>query len=318
MKIAKECVPTPISIDTSDVEEMKAAVEAGADLILSVNATTLKQASQFATELPVVVTPTDAEGFCARGLTSKLKQLNSNLELAQSLGFSKIIADPVLTPVLTPEFTESFVAYFEFKKSNATFPTLFGAGNVTELVDCDSPGANMLLASMAFELGVSIILTTEASDKTKGSVRELSTAVKMATLAHRRNSPPKDLGLNLLVLKEKRRLEEPYLPLTEEAKVVSAKRGEFVHDPRGYFRIHVDRSHREIVVSHYPYRSKETDFTVSGLHPLDITSTIIANGLLSRLDHAAYLGAELEKAEIALITGRSYLQNFPQFGTDTD
>jgi dihydropteroate synthase len=32
-------------------------------------------------------------------------------------------------------------------------------------------------------------------------------------------------------------------------------------------------------------------------------------GLVSRLDHAAYLGSELAKAEIALKTGKEYIQD---------
>ena len=317
VRIAKEMVQAPVSIDTGDVMEMKAAVEAGVDLILSVNALTLKRASEFATQLPVVVTPTNNEGFCPTETTAKLEQLNRNIELARSLGFNKIIADPVLTPLLTPNTIESLAAYSEFKRRNPSLPMLFGAGNVTELVDCDSLGANMLLAGMACELGASIILTTEASNKTKGSVREISTAVKMAMLSRRRKSPPKDVGFDLLVLKEKRRHEEPYDRKTEEAvKILRALNREFIYDPLGCFRIMLDRELGEIVVSHFVYGSNRPDLIVKGVEPLDITTTIIEKGLISRMDHAAYLGAELEKAEIALITGKSYTQDLLLFIKD--
>jgi dihydropteroate synthase-like protein len=317
VRITKETVQTPVSIDTGDPKEMKAAVEAGVDLILSVNALTLKQASEFATQLPVVVTPTNSEGFCPSEISEKLEQLNKNIELARSLGFKKIIADPVLTPLFTPSTTDSLVAYFEFKRRNPSLPMLFGAGNVTELVDCDSLGANMLLAGMACELGASIILTTEASNKTKGSVREMSTAVKMAMLSRRRKSPPKDLGFDLLVLKDKRRREEPYNNRVEETvKILRAGRREFMYDPLGCFRISLDRNRGEIVLSHFVYGSKRPDLIVKGVDPLDITTTVITNGLISRMDHAAYLGAELEKAEIALVTGKSYTQDLLLFTKD--
>jgi len=317
VSIAKETVPGPVSIDTSDVDEMKAAVEAGVDLILSVNASTLKPSSKFATQLPVVVTPTNSEGFCPTETVAKLEQLNKNIELASTLGFKKIIADPVLVPLLTPSSTESLIAYSEFKKENPSLPVLFGAGNVTELVDCDSLGANALLAALACELGTSIILTTEASNKTKGSVREVSTAVKMAMLSRRRKSPPKDLGFDLLVVKEKRRHEEPYdRNLETTAKVVRAPSREFIYDPQGCFRILLNRDRAEIVLSHFVYGSNQPDLIVKGFDPLDITTTVIENGLISRMDHAAYLGAELEKAQIALITGKSYTQDLALFGKD--
>jgi dihydropteroate synthase len=40
---------------------------------------------------------------------------------------------------------------------------------------------------------------------------------------------------------------------------------------------------------------------------------IIKKGLVSRVEHAAYLGAELQKAEISLKLGKNYLQDFPLF-----
>jgi dihydropteroate synthase len=36
-------------------------------------------------------------------------------------------------------------------------------------------------------------------------------------------------------------------------------------------------------------------------------------GLISRMEHATYLGSELEKAEIALKLGKNYVQDFPIF-----
>jgi dihydropteroate synthase len=42
---------------------------------------------------------------------------------------------------------------------------------------------------------------------------------------------------------------------------------------------------------------------------------IVSRGLVTRLDHAGYLGRELEKAEIAIGLGRSYSQDEPLFPT---
>ncbi|HQN92123.1 MAG TPA: DUF4346 domain-containing protein, partial [Methanoculleus sp.] len=38
---------------------------------------------------------------------------------------------------------------------------------------------------------------------------------------------------------------------------------------------------------------------------------LLSNGSLSRLDHAAYLGKELYKAELAIRLGRSFEQDGP-------
>ena len=69
---------------------------------------------------------------------------------------------------------------------------------------------NALLAGMAKEIGASIIFTSEHSDKTRGSIREMRTATEMMALAADRPYP-KDLGIDLLILKEKRRRREPPL-----------------------------------------------------------------------------------------------------------
>jgi dihydropteroate synthase len=48
---------------------------------------------------------------------------------------------------------------------------------------------------------------------------------------------------------------------------------------------------------------------VAGISAKDILNTLIDFGLVTRLDHAGYLGRELEKAEIALRLKRSYSQD---------
>jgi dihydropteroate synthase len=52
---------------------------------------------------------------------------------------------------------------------------------------------------------------------------------------------------------------------------------------------------------------------IKGKNAEDIYRTIIDLGLVSLFDHAAYLGSELQKAQIALVTGKSYLQDMPLF-----
>jgi len=310
VRIVRRAVSTPVSIDTSDTEEIRAAVEAGVDLILSINAENMKDVSEFAREIPVVVTPADEMRNCPTHIDKKIEQLERNLERARQLGFKKLIADPILAPIFTPNLTESLVAYYRFRERNPSIPIMFGAGNVTELMDGDSIGANLLLASIAYDLNANIILTTEASNKTVGCVRELSTSIKMAMLARERASPPKDVGLDLLVIKEKRRREEYYeRAIRKYAREISAKKREFVYDPRGCFKVAVDRDRRCIVVSHYKYNRNKPDLIIKGKDPLEICTTIVENALLSRFDHAAYLGIELTKAEIALQTGKSYVQD---------
>ncbi len=310
VKIIRRAVSTPVSVDTSDTEEIRAAVKAGADLILSINAENMKDISKFAREIPVVVTPVDATRNCPTNVDKKIEQLEENLNLAKQLGFRKLIADPILVPIFTPNLTESLVAYYKFRERNPNIPIMFGAGNVTELMDADSNGANLLLASIAYDLNASIVLTTEASNKTLGCIRELSTSIKMAMLARDRSSPPKDLGLDLLVIKEKLRREEEYdRAICKYAREIPVRKRKFVYDPKGCFKVTVDRDRGCIVVCHYEYDREKPDAVIRGKDPPEISTAIIESGLLSRFDHAAYLGIELTKAQIALETGKSYVQD---------
>jgi hypothetical protein len=46
---------------------------------------------------------------------------------------------------------------------------------------------------------------------------------------------------------------------------------------------------------------------------VEISTAILERKLVSRMEHAAYLGRELLKAELALQTGRPYTQGSPLF-----
>ncbi|MEM2902454.1 MAG: dihydropteroate synthase-like protein [Candidatus Bathyarchaeia archaeon] len=313
LTVVKSSVPNPVSIDTGSVEEIRAAVKAGVDLILSLSEESLKDA-RFAREIPVVVTPYQGRGGCPTDVQEKMEALENNIAIAKQLGFKWIIADPVLTPMLTPSLTESIVAYWSFRRRYPDIPLLFGAGNVTELMDGDSIGANLILAGIASELNASVILTTEASSKTRGCVSELVKAVKMMTLAKKRNSPPKDLGLDLLILKDKTVREELETPELRDVKPVSSDHERRVSfDPKGCFKIMVDRRRSEILLFHYTYKGGKPDAAFRGKDPLKMCRAVLRKGLISRMDHAAYLGAELMKAQVALETGKTYIQDEPLF-----
>jgi tetrahydromethanopterin S-methyltransferase subunit A len=58
--------------------------------------------------------------------------------------------------------------------------------------------------------------------------------------------------------------------------------------------------------------------TVEGTTARDIYLTLIQNGWVAKLDHAAYLGAELARAEIGLRTGMAYTQTKPPAASATD
>ena len=151
----------------------------------------------------------------------------------------------------------------------------------------------------------------EASRKTVGSVSELSKALNMLALASKRRTPPKDLPLNLLILKEKRCREEPPTPGERPERLIKVNRADesFHRDPKGSFKIRVDREHGEILVLHYEAGAGRPSTAIRGSRPEAIYRAIVRENLISLPDHAAYLGFELGKALVALKTGRSYVQD---------
>ena len=151
---------------------------------------------------------------------------------------------------------------------------------------------------MAQEAGASIIFTSEHSDKTRGSVREMRRATEMMVLA--RDRPyAKDLGIDLLVLKEKRRRREP--PLEYETAVIAQEMQDVVtYDSKGNFRIGIEDGRIVAVIN---------GKAIKGTRWQDVLYTIIAGGNVSLLDHAGYLGRELYKAELAIRYGRSFEQD---------
>jgi dihydropteroate synthase-like protein len=192
-----------------------------------------------------------------------------------------------------------------------------GVSNVTELFDADSVGVNALLARLSSEVNASMLLATEKSSKAQGTVREEAVAVRMMFLAKKRGSVPKDLGIDLLVLKDKRKHEEAYDEKLEAGTQV-IRPDEAVApaavDPQGVFRITVDRDAGNIVALHFATAEADKPSNIfKGVTAEAVYAKILELCLVSQLGHAAYLGAELAKAEVALRTGKEYIQDNPLF-----
>ena len=81
----------------------------------------------------------------------------------------------------------------------------------------------------------------------------------------------------------------------------------WVQDPKGYFTIKPFFDENVVKVRYYTI-DNQLKYTFSG-NPTNIIHKIISMGLVSRMDHVAYLGRELEKAQIALENGLSYIQD---------
>ena len=81
-------------------------------------------------------------------------------------------------------------------------------------------------------------------------------------------------------------------------------------DRKGYLLIRVDRDHGLIEVG-LCRRKNQVDVIITGRNPTDIYYTILKKKLLSRFEHAAYIGKETQKAHTALQLGIEYVQDAP-------
>jgi tetrahydromethanopterin S-methyltransferase subunit A len=81
-----------------------------------------------------------------------------------------------------------------------------------------------------------------------------------------------------------------------------------IPDPVGYFVIYVDHSRHRLSLEHYR-NDGLLDSMIEGATAAEVYTPAIERGLLSRLDHAAYLGRELARAEHAMRTDEPYLQD---------
>ena len=309
IKIVKNEFDFPLMLDSIIPSEIVAGVEAGADMIMSLEAGNIRKVADKIRDVPAVVIPYDSRrNFFARTVEDKLRLLQENIERALEYGLEKIIADPVLEPINLSGSTgtfQSLMAYRMFKQKGLKVPLMMGLCNVVELIDVDSIGVNALLTMLAAEIGVSSVLVVEESAKTLGSTMEAKIAAQMATIARERETPPKDLGLNLLVLKDKRKLKSR-LSLDGATIIEAAEEaGEYTQDPIGFFTINVNHEDGEIEVL---YRGRKGKILIRGKTASSIYREILKRRLLSMLSHALYLGVELGKAEEALRTSKSYVQ----------
>lgn len=98
---------------------------------------------------------------------------------------------------------------------------------------------------------------------------------------------------------------------SDGSKVVIAQYDDakdFVLDPKGYFLIRILPESKEIEVGFCNMKNK-VEVVVRGKKPIDIYHNVAKLNLISRTEHASYLGRELQKAFIALQKGIKYVQD---------
>ncbi|PTD93959.1 dihydropteroate synthase-like protein [archaeon SCG-AAA382B04] len=292
VEIAKKFTNKPLSVDTVNPDLIKKSIDLGIDLVLSVTPKNIEEVEDYLSGVNCVVAARD--------------KLKNTVERARESG-ANAIADPILDPP-NEGLVDSLVRYYEYRNNEQDAPLFFGIGNVTEMIDADSTGVNAIMSSIASELNVSILFTAQASSKTKYGVRELKKASKLNFLAKNKKTTPKDLGIDLLYLKDKKRKE---VETKVGGRTIEAEEEKGYEEDEGYFEIGIDREEKKILAVFYKNKKQEPKLTIKGETAKSITDKIKDLKIIKKENHFFYLGRELKKAEIALKTGKNYLQ-----GTD--
>jgi dihydropteroate synthase-like protein len=250
-------------------------VEAGAELVLSVNGSNLAVARELAGgQVRVVVIPDSGEG---------LESLDRSIQALEGWGVPYLI-DPVIEPIGFG-FMASLERYAEVHRRYPAVGQLMGVGNITELTSADSTGVNALLLAICEETGVRAVLTTEVIPWARGAVREIDVARRLMHHAVRHRTLPKGVDDRLLTVKDPLILEYS----EEELRQLHAA----VKDAN--FRIFADRS--TITVFNDQIFVRGTDI-----------QEIFAQLSVDEATHAFYLGRELMKARLAITLGKTYRQ----------
>jgi dihydropteroate synthase len=275
--VVRELVTTGmrVSVDSFQPEEIRAAVQAGAELVLSVNGSNVDVARDFAgSATRVVVTPDFGQG---------LETLEPSVAALERWGVSYLI-DPVIEPIGFG-FMRSLERYAETRRRYPRAPLFMGIGNITELTAADTTGVNALLVAICQELGVRAVLTTEVIPWARGAVREIDVARRLAYHAVTQKTLPKGVDDRLVTVKD------PAVLAYTEAELRELQRA--VTDPN--FRIFTDRD--TITVFNSEKFVRGTD-----IHE------IFARLDVTEATHAFYLGRELAKARLAVVLGKTYRQ----------
>jgi dihydropteroate synthase-like protein len=264
-----------VSVDTFDADEIRTAVAAGAELVLSVNSSNIEVARDLAgTGARVVVVP-DFGGT--------LDTLAPSLEKLERRGIRYLI-DPILEPIGFG-FMASLERYAEVRRRYPTAEMLMGIGNLTELTAADSTGVNAMLIAVCQEIGVRAVLTTEVIPWARGAVREVDVARRLMHYAVTGHTIPKGVDDRLVTVKD-----PAMLTFTQdELRALQAR----IADPN--FRIFADREGITVLNNERFVRGTDIQDIFTQLQVREAT-------------HAFYLGKELARASLAVTLGKTYRQ----------
>jgi dihydropteroate synthase len=262
-----------VSIDSFDPGEVAAACAAGAELVLSVNASNRERAPEWGAE--VVAIPDEPR---------TLEGLDETIELLTRRGVTFHV-DPILEPIGFG-FAASLGRYLEVRRRYPDAEMIMGLGNLTELTDVDSAGVNTIMLGFCQELKIHSVLTTAVINWARSSVRELDLARRLVHHAVAHHTLPKHLEPALVALRDPKVIEFGAENLAELQRRI--------RDPN--WRIFAEAG-MICALNNERFLRDQDPFAL--FEQMGVTDAA----------HAFYLGYEMMKAKTALTLSKSYRQD---------
>ena len=211
-----------VSVDSANSEELIRGGKAGADYLLSVNEKNFHIIDEV-DSVPIIIpnTPGDMNSL-DRAIEKMIKKKR------------EFLADPILDPIHYG-FTDSIVRYRDLRKKYPDVKILMGTGNLTELTDCDSAGANAILMGLVSELSINAVLVVQVSGHCRTSIKETDIARKKLDWWEEEISNALNAPTHPITIALRKPIESCSLPITDFLKIIGGVRQDLNHKPFASF-----------------------------------------------------------------------------------
>ncbi len=271
---AVQSIGCKVSVDSANPNELIRGSKAGADYVLSVNQKNLKIMDQVRS-VPILIPNTPGD----------LKSLETIVKLMIEKK-QNFYADPILDPIHYG-FADSIERFIKIRKKFPKIKLFMGTGNLTELTDCDSSGANAIMMGLVSELSINAVLVVQVSGHCKNSIKETDIARKIMYFSKQNQRLPFRVSDELMIMSERNPKRKSQKEINEIKHLIK------------------DKNYR-ILLSKKGINVLNNRINVTGKDPYDFFPNIEVDGDTS---HAFYLGVELARAQIALQLGKNYDQD---------
>jgi hypothetical protein len=198
------------------------------------------------------------------------------------------LADPILDPIHFG-FSASLSRYHALRERHPEAEMLMGTGNLTELTDADTSGITAMLLGVCSELSIRNLLVVHVSPHTRRTVEDHDAARRLMFAARADGALPRGYGAGLLQ----------------------------VHDTSPFAATPAELAAQQGAIRDRNWRIETAE---DGIHLYNRDAHHVASDAFELFPHIAvgddvghafYLGAELQKAEIAWRLGKRYAQDAP-------